>query len=418
MPSPPNAPLRLAELEAYIQERGHRPVEGDSLGHWIRNVRGGRIDSADETIRARVDEIVATVPTEKQSRTPRREPKPTPDEKRAEQLEVLRAYVSEHGTRPPMSHALWWRFSNRLRRGDEEFLALWESVPPPVRHREVRFGLDGRYYAAALTADEEQALRDALAPYISAGRRTRKTQYVTRREAAGILGYSDKSLASLMNRNPARWPAPVRTLKTGRTTSHLYDLDALREAAGTVGEGRFGKGASLSGADGLITCLYCGRQYRALGTHLARAHGTNATDYRAEHNLPRTGSMMSDVTRTLEQTTRRQMLADDPSILDHLKPYHTAEHLSEIGQRGVDAVRASHTIPLAEEHRRPGREYAVSRMLEQRMIQLTRKTQAHGYADVDDAIAQTLHLPAKAAARVTGLSASTITRWRQKQAGE
>lgn len=49
-----------------------------------------------------------------------------------------------------------------------------ESVKP------VRFGLDGVSYAVDLPAAEAQALRDALAPHVRAGRRVAGRKRVTR----------------------------------------------------------------------------------------------------------------------------------------------------------------------------------------------------------------------------------------------
>lgn len=236
---------------------------------------------------------------------------------------------------------------------------------------------------------------------------------VTRREAAEILGYGWRSLISLMSRQPERWPAPVGfTLVRGHRTP-TYDLDKMRRAAGgSVSDDPLRKASSLSDADGIITCLDCGKRFRALGVHLVRTHGITAAEYRISHHLPATGSTVADVTRTQMRATHRKMLTADPTMLDHLAPWQSKERAAELGRRSADAVRESHTIPLAREHRLPGQQYAASQMLKARMEKLEATVRAHGYVSVADAVEQTKDLSAAAAARATGLGASTIRRRR------
>jgi hypothetical protein len=56
----------------------------------------------------------------------------------------------------------------------------------------VQFGLDGTTYEIDLTAKEQKALRDVLAPYVDAGR---KVGGATRRRQAGSAGATDGSSA-------------------------------------------------------------------------------------------------------------------------------------------------------------------------------------------------------------------------------
>lgn len=238
---------------------------------------------------------------------------------------------------------------------------------------------------------------------------------VTRAEAAEILGYSPSSMAAIMRRQPDRWPKPVGTRRMpSGATALVYDLDQMRSAAGGTrpAPSELTGAASLSDDDGLITCLNCERRFRFLAPHLRHAHGQTPDEYRAEHRLPKTASMQADVLRLTMREIRLEMLAEDPTSLDHLKRYHAAEYTRELAQRAADAVRESHTIPLAREHRAPGRAYAVQRMVEQRLAKLDAAAREHGYQDVDDAVRSTLHLSARAAARATGLSPQTITRRR------
>ena len=237
---------------------------------------------------------------------------------------------------------------------------------------------------------------------------------VTRRQAAEILGYTHRSLATLMSRHPDVWPDPVGETRVAGQRTHLYDLDALKAAAGVYTGAKLPHRASLSDPDGLITCLYCDRRFRALSTHLRRAHGVTAAEYRAEHHLPATGSMVADVTRHAAQERKLRELADDPTALDHLKPYHSAEWMAGMTARNREAVRASHGIPLATEHRAPGRAHAVRQMVAARLAKLDASARDHGYTDAADAVARTKHLSAKAAARATGLSPQTIRRRRDE----
>lgn len=236
---------------------------------------------------------------------------------------------------------------------------------------------------------------------------------VTRREAAAALGYSYRSLVTLMHRRPDRWPAPAGTRRVGRATALVYHLDQMRAAAGDRPlSSRIGDAASLSDEDGLITCLECGRRMRGLGVHLPRVHGITGDEYRVLHHLPATGALTADVTRAHQSEIHRDMLAADPTMLDHLTAYQTPEHMAEMTAKNRGPVRESHLIPLAQQHRAPGRAYGVQRMAEQRAAMLDATVHAHGYESVDDAIAKTRHLSERAAAAATGLGASTIHRRR------
>lgn len=170
--------------------------------------------------------------------------------------------------------------------------------------------------------------------------------------------------------------------------------------------------ASLTDDDGRIGCLYCGKRARYLVPHLRHAHGVTADEYRAEHHLPATASMHVDATRDRLRERQRALLAADPHALDHLAVYQTSAHLAEMRDAGRDAVRASHDNAVANSHRRPGRARAVAAMVDARTRKLEGAARAAGFASLDEAIAQTRDLTARAAARRIGVSAQTVTRRR------
>ncbi|WP_157831554.1 Lsr2 dimerization domain-containing protein [Microbacterium hominis] len=274
----------------------------------------------------------------------------------------MTAYVAENGHRPPMDHPQWWAFYGQVHRNRApEFVALWESAPPAGSTHTIHFGLRGREYEVAVSREEAERIRAFLRPYVRAARPA----------------------------DPDRKPSPERPDST-----------------------RIGDHASMSGADGLVECLYCGHRARLLTPHLKHRHGVTAAEYRAEHNLPASASMMADADRARSSSKRRQMITEDPSRLDHLRQWHSPEHLKQMNAAAVEKVRASHQDETAREHRRPGRAYAAARMMEQRQRALAATVQSHGYDHVVDAIDKTRHLSTREAARLTGLGATTIARYR------
>lgn len=251
---------------------------------------------------------------------------------------------------------------------------------------------------------------------VSEGRRL-----VTRAEAAEALGYSLSSLATMMSRNPDRWPAPVshRKNRASRGRVLLYDLDELISVAGFKGarSTRIGDGTSIADDDGLLTCLECGRRFRGLGSHLRRAHEITGDEYREAHGLPAMAALSSDDTRRRSQEIG--LARKEAGELEYLAPYQTAERAREIGGRpGVDVSADSRDHEAVRRNRRPGQERAVIRMVGARMAKLEQAARDHGYDGVDDAVEKTLHLSAKAAARATGLSPQTITRRRTSRTAQ
>ena len=272
--------------------------------------------------------------------------------------------------------------------------------------------LDGGESGAAVAADLG-VTRQAIAQMVKEWR----PRIVSRAEASEALGYSPSSLTTMMSRNPDRWPAPVGRRKDGRTWKPVYDLHAMIEAAGHTGarSTRIGDGATISDDDGLLTCLECGRRFRGLGSHLRRAHGLTGAEYREAHGLPVTAALSGDGTRRLQQDEGRARR--DAGELAHLAPYQSPEHLREIGQEkgSEDPSAASRDHEAVKRNRRPGQEHAVVRMVAARARKLDEAARAHGYLNAADAVEKTLGMPAKAAARATGLSPQTITRRRAER---
>lgn len=241
------------------------------------------------------------------------------------------------------------------------------------------------------------------------------SRLVTRTEAAEMLGYSPRSMATVMSRDPGRWPRPAALLRRGRVWLMLWDADEILAAAppATASE-RAGSVATISGPDGLLTCLECGRRFRALGRHLHVAHSLTAIEYRARHGLPATGALASDGMRQAGAQRQHARLADDPTALDHLRPYREAAHLDRQREAAIEAHRDTMSRDVVREHRLPGQRYAVQVMAGRRRERLDEIAQRAGFASIEAAISETRSMTAKAAGRRIGIGASTVARWRAK----
>lgn len=240
---------------------------------------------------------------------------------------------------------------------------------------------------------------------------------VTRKEAAAALGYSPSSMARVMWSHRDRWPGPVAMLRTGRAWALLWDLDALLAVAPHAdATTRRGGAATITDADGLLTCLECGRRFRALGRHVNHAHGLTAGEYRERHRLPATGALLADAHRVETSQRMRSALEDDPRTLAHLARFQGADRLDAMREDAIKSNRRTMTYETTVERRAPARRYAVQVMQGRRREALDRQVQAHGYADMDSAVRATLALTQRDAARQVGVSASTIGRARRRLA--
>jgi hypothetical protein len=236
------------------------------------------------------------------------------------------------------------------------------------------------------------------------------SRLVTRREAEALLGYAPGSIKTMMQQQRGRWPGPVACRVRNRAL--LYDLAELRAAASTSSGDVRARRPSGADADGLVPCLSCGRRFRSLGPHLARAHRMTAAEYRAEHRLPATTALMAIGTRTALSQARISAMTDDPDLVARMRsatpPLQELVRRSEEGRTGTDglpAVRAARaaaartTLPAAQQARRDA---------------LEAQAQAAGYASVAAAIEATQHLSSRAAAAQIGIGASTVNRWRRR----
>ena len=151
-----------------------------------------------------------------------------------------------------------------------------------------------------------------------------------------------------------------------------------------------------------LQCLECGRWYKSLPPHLARAHGMSGADYRTAHRLPRTLALRSSVLtrRASEQGVARY--GQRPDIRAHLAAGRP------LGGRTGDSTRESAEYPLVREgHRRAGqqRKAAGLRRLDERAREL-------GFADARDYFQARADEPDRAVARELGISPTTANIWR------
>ena len=227
---------------------------------------------------------------------------------------------------------------------------------------------------------------------------------VTRRGLAAETGYSERSIATVLGRHP-EWPGPVGQMRVGRVWVLLYDLEVMLQvmpsAAGSV---RRGGPATISDDDGVLTCLECGRRYRALGRHLQAAHEISPQEYRRRWRLPSTGALMADGLR-VEQAVRQRGVDTG-----HLLPYQQADYLESI--RDAAALQATADYDMVREHRLPGRQHAARVMVQRRRDKLEAQVRAAGFASVAEGIEATRGMSAAAAARVLGVGKSTVLRRR------
>ncbi|MDT0306141.1 MucR family transcriptional regulator [Streptomyces sp. DSM 44917] len=235
------------------------------------------------------------------------------------------------------------------------------------------------------------------------------TELVSRSEAEELLGYAPRSLKVVMQQQPGRWPAPVACRARG-ARALLYDLDALRAAAArTRGTLRGPDGAD---PDGLVTCLSCGRRFRSLGPHLARAHQTTAAEYRAEHQLPATTALMARDTRADLQRTRQALMETDPEVVKRMR--EAAPPPEEIASRSADARAGTDDLPAVREARRRGAAQTLPLANAARRERLEAVARAAGYDSMRDAVEQTRDVPSRAAAERIGVGVTTVKRWRKK----
>ncbi|GAA1553566.1 MucR family transcriptional regulator [Streptomyces globosus] len=237
------------------------------------------------------------------------------------------------------------------------------------------------------------------------------SRLVTRREAEPLLGYAPSSLKAVMQQQRDRWPDPVACRVKGRAL--LYELEAL-EAVARSGGVRSRRPAGAD-ADGLVTCLSCGRRFRSLGPHLARAHHMTAAEYRAEHRLPATTALMATGVRVALSQARTAAMADDPELLGRMQA--AALPRQELARRSAESRVGTDALPAVRAARAAGARRTLPAAQQARRAALEARAQAAGFASMAAAIEATRHLPSRAAATQLGIGASTVKRWRRRASG-
>ena len=91
----------------------------------------------------------------------------------------------------------------------------------------------------------------------------------------------------------------------------------------------------MADQSGLIRCLECGRWFRAIGSHLTRAHGMTAREYRERWGLPATHRLASDDLRAAQSILTTRMIADGTMNNDPLAASEAARNAGR-GQRTAE----------------------------------------------------------------------------------
>ncbi|OLM28645.1 hypothetical protein Ae717Ps2_6241c [Pseudonocardia sp. Ae717_Ps2] len=249
--------------------------------------------------------------------------------------------------------------------------------------------------------------------------RAHDSPLLTRVEVADLLGYSRTSMATVMGRDPDRWPRPAALLlHPPRTWMMLWDRDEILAAAPpAAATRRRGATATISDAEGLLRCLECGLRFRSLGRHLHAKHDLSADEYRDRHQLPATGALNCDGARQSSSDWQRARIAEDPDHANRLAPYRTPEHLDQLRNTAIESNHRTRGYDLVRAHRAPGQSYAVQIMAGRRRDRLDEQARRAGFPELDTAIAQTMHISSREAAARIGIGATTVLRHRQRLAG-
>lgn len=230
---------------------------------------------------------------------------------------------------------------------------------------------------------------------------------VARREAEPLLGYAPGSLKVAMRQQPGRWPSPVACRVRDRALQ--WDLGQLRAAVAVpdASRSRRHRGAD---ADGLVTCLSCGRRYRSLGPHLARTHHITAREYRAMHHLPATSTLMATDTRAVLSAARIQLITDDPAVLENMRA--ATPGVDHLGRLAAEGRSATDELPVVRAARAAAAAQARVHSSIRAAARRDELAQAAGYRDFRAAIEATRSLSARRAAELLGVGATTVKRWR------
>ncbi len=232
---------------------------------------------------------------------------------------------------------------------------------------------------------------------------------VTRREAEPLLGYAPGSLKAVMQQQRGRWPAPVACRIRGRAL--LWDLGEL-QAAARKGTGLGSRRPDGAGPDGLVTCLECGRRFRSLGPHLARAHGITAAAYREQHHLPASTALMATATRGTLSAVRLEAIRENPDLLDRMTS--ATPPPEELNRRSAEARAGTNDLPAVRAARRRGWDVSVRRAYQVRQERREQAARSAGYTSWAEAVNATRHLSERQAASLLSVGKTTIQRWRAR----
>ncbi|GGU62281.1 MucR family transcriptional regulator [Streptomyces lavendofoliae] len=237
------------------------------------------------------------------------------------------------------------------------------------------------------------------------------SRLVTRREAEPLLGYASGSLKVVMQQQRGRWPEPVACRVRGRAL--LWNLEELLAAGRGQQGGLRSRRPGGADPDGLVTCLICGRRFRSLGPHLARIHHVTAAEYRAEHQLPASATLMATDTRLGLSTARIDAITEQPELIERMRAANLPA--SELSRRSTEARSGTDSLPVVRASRRAGALRTLPAAQQARRDALEAVARAAGFASMADAIENTRDLPSRAAAERIGVGASTVKRWRQRK---
>lgn len=160
--------------------------------------------------------------------------------------------------------------------------------------------------------------------------------------------------------------------------------------------------------DGRLICLDCGRPFRLLAPHLARAHGTNTAQYREAHQLPRTLSLRA---ASLSEQARQQGASryrQRPDIRANMEQGRTrAPDTTATASSQETAMR-----PMVRQARQRGGQGKAAAALQR----ITERVQACGFTDLSTYFAARSGASISAMARELDVSRRTISAWRGRSA--
>ena len=114
------------------------------------------------------------------------------------------------------------------------------------------------------------------------------------------------------------------------------------------GYGRYGY---LDGDETHIVCHECGKLYRALGTHLMKAHDMTAAEYKQAHGLPRGMGLVAPETRRAQSLHalsqvgtpewERMVEKRDPTVASHARTPESFTSRGVVAERKAATARAN-----------------------------------------------------------------------------